>query len=147
MRIVRTVRGDIAPSELGATDAHEHLFFTTPLQPGEEFGDLRCAIDEARTLVDAGGKALVDWTPIGLGRNPDGLRSVAEATGLHIVAATGAHRDAHYPRHHPLRSETSAALETREFHRGSLRVSAIRSKTRPIGASIVTSTGTIMGGP
>jgi phosphotriesterase-related protein len=133
MRIVRTVRGDIAPSELGSTDAHQHLFFTTPLQPGDEFGDLRCAIDEARTLVDAGGKALVDWTPIGLGRNPDGLRSVAEATGLHIVAATGVHRDAHYPRHHPLRSETVAALADRFV--ADVTGDGVRSGVIKIGAS------------
>ena len=88
-RVVRTVRGDIAPSELGATDAHEHLFFVTPIQPGEEFADVDRAIEEARTLAAAGANALVDWTPIGLGRDADGLRRVSEATGLHIVAASG----------------------------------------------------------
>jgi 5-phospho-D-xylono-1,4-lactonase len=133
MRVVRTVRGDIAPSQLGATDAHEHLFFATPLQPGDEFGDLRSAIDEARTLIDAGGKALVDWTPIGLGRNPDGLRSVAEATGLHIVAATGIHRDAHYAHDHPLRRETVAALADRFV--ADVAGDGVRSGVIKLGAS------------
>jgi predicted metal-dependent phosphotriesterase family hydrolase len=36
-RIARTVLGDVDPAQLGPTDAHEHLFFVTPLQPGEEF--------------------------------------------------------------------------------------------------------------
>ena len=111
--VVRTVRGDIDPSALGPTDSHEHLFLVTPLQPGDEFSDVGRAIEEARTLVTAGGQALVDWTPIDLGRDPAGLLQVAEATGLHIVAATGVHRDAHYPPDHHLRAETMEALVNR----------------------------------
>jgi 5-phospho-D-xylono-1,4-lactonase len=111
--IVRTVRGDVAPEELGPCDAHEHLFLVTPLQPGEDFTGLDEAVAEARTLVDAGGRALVDWTPLGLGRDLDGLAEVSAATGLHIVAATGLHRDAHYVPEDPLRAEPVDALATR----------------------------------
>ena len=110
---VRTVRGDIDASELGATDAHEHLFLSTRTQPGDEFADLAPAIEEARTLLSAGAEALVDWTPIRLGRNLDGLRAVSEATGLHVIAATGIHSDVHYAPEHPLRSETIDALAER----------------------------------
>jgi predicted metal-dependent phosphotriesterase family hydrolase len=112
-RIVRTVLGDIDSSELGATDAHEHLFLSTRTQPGDDFVDLAPAIEEARTLVAAGAETLIDWTPIGLGRDLDGLRSVSDATGLHVVAATGIHSDAHYAPEHPLRSETAEALAER----------------------------------
>lgn len=94
--VVRTVLGDIRPDELGPCDAHEHLFLDTPAQPGDEFLDPDKAVEEARTLVAAGGRSLVDWTPLGLGRDLDGLARVARETGLHIVAATGLHRDAHY---------------------------------------------------
>lgn len=110
---VRTVLGDIAPAELGPCDAHEHLFLVTPAQPGEEYSDVSKAIEEAQTLRAAGARALVDWTPIGLGRDLDGLRAVSEATGLHIVAATGLHRDVHYAADDPLRAETEAALASR----------------------------------
>ena len=113
MPIVRTIRGDVAPAELGPCDAHEHLFLVTPLQPGDDFTDVDHAIEEARTLVAAGGRALVDWTPIGLGRDLDGLRSVAEATGLRVVAATGLHREAHYGADDPLRTESAEALADR----------------------------------
>jgi predicted metal-dependent phosphotriesterase family hydrolase len=111
--IIRTIRGDIAPAELGPCDAHEHLFLVTPAQPGDEFADLAKAIEEARTLVGAGARALVDWTPLGLGRDLDGLRAVSDATGLHVVAATGLHRDAHYAPEDPVRSGSEDALAER----------------------------------
>jgi predicted metal-dependent phosphotriesterase family hydrolase len=108
--IVRTVLGDIAPDELGACDAHEHFFLSTPAQPGEDFLDADKAVAEARTLVDAGARSVVDWTPLGLGRDLDGLVRVARETGLHVVAATGLHRDAHYRADDPLRAETVESL-------------------------------------
>jgi 5-phospho-D-xylono-1,4-lactonase len=111
--IIRTIRGDIAPAELGPCDAHEHLFLVTPAQPGDEYSDVSKAIEEAETLHVAGARALVDWTPIGLGRDLDGLHSVSEATGLHVVAATGLHRDVHYAADDPLRGETEGALADR----------------------------------
>jgi phosphotriesterase-related protein len=111
--IVRTVGGDIAPAELGPCDAHEHLFLTTPIQPGEDFLDLDRNVAEARTVAEAGARAIVDWTPIGLGRDADGLRAVAERTGLHVVASTGLHRDAHYRPDDPLRAVPPEALAER----------------------------------
>jgi 5-phospho-D-xylono-1,4-lactonase len=112
-RIVRTIRGDIAPEALGPCDAHEHLFLVTPAQPGDEYSDVAKAIEEATTLRVAGAQALVDWTPIGLGRDLDGLSAVSEATGLHVVAATGLHRDVHYEADDPLRADTEDGLAAR----------------------------------
>lgn len=111
--IVRTILGDIDPQELGPCDAHEHLFLVTPAQPGDEFADVEKAIAEAQTLVAAGGRALVDWTPIGLGRDLEGLERVARETGLHIVAATGLHRDPHYTLDDPLRAAREEELARR----------------------------------
>lgn len=111
--IIRTIQGDIAPGELGHCDAHEHLFLVTPAQPGDEYSDVAKAIEEAETLRAAGGRALVDWTPIGLGRDLDGLQAVSEATGLHVVAATGLHRDLHYAADDPVRAEGEDALAER----------------------------------
>jgi predicted metal-dependent phosphotriesterase family hydrolase len=112
-RIVRTVRGDIDPDELGPCDAHEHLFLVTPLQPGDELDDVGKAIEEARSLAAAGASALVEWTPPELGRDLDGLAAVSEATGLHVVAATGVHREAHYAADSPLRALGLGALAER----------------------------------
>ena len=111
--IIRTVRGDIAPEELGPCDAHEHLFLVTPAQPRDEYSDVGKALEEAQTLRAAGATALVDWTPIGLGRDLDGLRAVSEASGLHIVAATGLHREVHYPADDPVRKESEEELAER----------------------------------
>jgi phosphotriesterase-related protein len=113
VRIVRTVLGDIDPAELGPCDAHEHLFLDTPAQPGEEFLDVDKAIEEARSLVEARARSLVDWTPLGLGRDLDGLERVSRATGLHVVAATGLHRDAHYTADDPFRAEPVDRLAER----------------------------------
>ncbi len=108
--VVRTVKGDIDPGDLGACDAHEHLFLQTPLQPDDTFLDVAAAVAEAQTLADAGGSALIDWTPLGLGRTAAGLVAVSDATGLHIVAATGLHRDAHYVQADPFRRRSSDEL-------------------------------------
>ena len=131
--VVRTVLGDVDPGDLGPTDAHEHLFFVTPLQPGEEFADVGLAIEEARTLAAAGARTLVDWTPHGLGRDPEGLRAVSEATGLHVVACTGVHRDAHYGPDHPLRRETASSLA--ELFAADVTRDGVRSGAIKVGAS------------
>jgi predicted metal-dependent phosphotriesterase family hydrolase len=112
-RIVRTVRGDIAPGELGTCDAHEHLFLVTPLQPGDEMDDVEKSLAEAASLRAAGADALVDWTPIGLGRDLRGLHAISEATGLHVVAATGLHREAHYAPGDRFYAERAAELADR----------------------------------
>jgi 5-phospho-D-xylono-1,4-lactonase len=124
--IVRTVRGDIRPTELGPCDAHEHLFLVTPAQPGDEFSDVEKAIEEARMLRAAGATALVDWTPIGLGRDLAGLARVSEETALHVVAATGLHREVHYAPDDHVRAETVEGLAERF-------VSEIRAAEFPCG--------------
>jgi phosphotriesterase-related protein len=99
-RIVRTVSGDVDPEALGPCDSHEHVFLATPALPGEELEDPALAFAEARALREAGAAALVDWTPIGLGRQPVQLAALARLTELHIVASSGFHQEIHYRRGH-----------------------------------------------
>ena len=94
---VMTVLGPIDAGELGVTDAHDHLFLNSPALPGQDFNDVDRAVEE---VTAAGLRTIVEVTPIGLGRDPAGMRAVSERTGVHIVAATGFHRDAHYPTGH-----------------------------------------------
>ncbi|WP_410597607.1 phosphotriesterase [Amycolatopsis sp. lyj-23] len=93
---VRTVLGDIDPAELGVTNAHDHLFFASALLPGQELDDPAAAAAELRRFQAAGGTALVQWTPHGLGRRMPDLARLSRETGVHLVGATGLHRAEHY---------------------------------------------------
>ena len=97
---VVTVTGALLASALGATDSHDHLFLRTPALPGQEFDDLASAVAEVREAQVTGLQAIVEMTPIGCGRRPELMRAVSEATGMPLIAATGYHRDAHYPDGH-----------------------------------------------
>jgi 5-phospho-D-xylono-1,4-lactonase len=97
---IRTVLGDIDPRELGKTDVHEHLLMRSPLLRGEELDDLEKSTREAVELREAGIDALVELTTIGLGRDPQGVADIAARSGLHVVLATGVHREAHHPPEH-----------------------------------------------
>lgn len=100
MTSIRTVLGPVPPDRLGAVDAHEHLFLRSVALPGEEFGDLAPMTEEALAVKESGIDTVVELTPVGLGRDPGRLAALSEATGLHVIAATGFHRDAHYPPGH-----------------------------------------------
>lgn len=100
--VVRTVLGDVPAEALGRTDYHEHLFQVTPLLPGDELDDEDAGRAEAASLRSAGIDAMVDATPVGLGREPAAVARIAAATGLHVVLTTGAHREEHYGGGHPL---------------------------------------------
>jgi phosphotriesterase-related protein len=95
--MIRTVLGDIAPEQLGVCDAHDHLFFRTAMLPGQELDDADAARAEVRAFAAAGGQAIVQWTPHGLGRRAELLPGISTSTGVSIVAATGLHRAEHYP--------------------------------------------------
>ncbi|SEF22210.1 phosphotriesterase-related protein [Amycolatopsis pretoriensis] len=93
---VRTVLGDIDPAGLGATNAHDHLFFASRLLPGQELDDPEAAMEQLLHFKAAGGAALVQWTPHGLGRRMPDLARLSRETGVHLVGATGLHRAEHY---------------------------------------------------
>src|SRR5207245_7006986 len=111
--MIVTVLGPIAREKLGVTDAHDHLFLRSPALAGQEFEDLDRAVEEVTGAARGGLQALVEVTPIGLGREPVKMRAVAEATGVHIVAATGYHRDAHYAEGHWVRKAPVEMLAAR----------------------------------
>lgn len=102
--MVRTVLGECNSRDLGFTHCHEHLF-VFPIR-GVRLAR-RLVIDEyERTKSEllsfrsAGGRSLVDAQPFGAGRNAQLLARAASDTGLHIIASTGVHRSAFYPRDH-----------------------------------------------
>jgi phosphotriesterase-related protein len=111
--MVMTVTGPVPAASLGVTDAHDHLFLRTPETPGQEMDDPDRAITELREAAGAGVRSLVEMTPIGLGRRPDLLRQVSDATGVAIIGATGFHRDVHYAADHWVHSASVETLAER----------------------------------
>lgn len=102
MAHVQTVLGPIDPSELGFTLPHEHTQISLwHIQNRWDYWQLTRdrdgIVDELARFTSAGGRSLVDLTLPGVGRDPDWLTDLAEATGLHIVMGCGWYRTAYYP--------------------------------------------------
>ncbi|MEV5611255.1 phosphotriesterase [Streptomyces sp. NPDC052225] len=116
---VRSVQGDLDPGQLGVVDSHDHLFFRTPLLPGQELDDVGLARQELAAYAAVGGGTVVQWTPYGLGRRAAELPALAAATGVRIVAATGMHQSAHYaPELLAERADDLAEVFVRELTEG-----------------------------
>jgi predicted metal-dependent phosphotriesterase family hydrolase len=97
MPLVRTVRGDVPAEALGICYSHEHLLWRPPAPFCEQDPDLRldsprAALQEVGHFRQAGGGAIVEMTTGEVGRSAEELRAISEATGIHIVAATGHHK-------------------------------------------------------
>ncbi len=110
--VVVTVLGPVAPSTIGAVDAHDHLFIKSPALDGELTDPERVAT-EVTDAAASGIGTIVELTPIGLGRRPDLLREVSQRTGVGIVGATGYHRDAHYSAGHWVHAADEELLVSR----------------------------------
>ncbi|MGE5193771.1 MAG: phosphotriesterase [Deltaproteobacteria bacterium] len=138
--MVHTVLGPVAPEKLGVTLMHEHapivdwseLYETTPapLAPVRE----KILVETAR-LLDAfhdtlspedGPGAIVETTPIRVGRYPQLLVDLARRTKVHIIACTGFWCEALAPQHpwavrlsvNPGGIEPMAGLFVREITKG-----------------------------
>jgi phosphotriesterase-related protein len=134
-REVVTVRGVVAPAELGTTLIHEHVL--VDFVGAEKVSRSRYDADEVfrivlphlRALRERGCRTLVECTPAYLGRDPLLLRRLSEASGLHIVTNTGyygAAEDKFVPAH--ARHETARQLADRwtaEF-RGGIEGTGVR---------------------
>jgi phosphotriesterase-related protein len=97
---VRTVLGDIDPSTLGVTYAHEHLIIdrgrATELYPDFLLDDVdRMAIEVAEAAA-FGLRAVVDAMPADTGRNATKLAELSRRAGIHVVAPTGLHHERFY---------------------------------------------------
>jgi len=98
MKMVHTVTGPVAPDDLGATQTHEHVLCNSRLCPRAEkredgrymvLDDKDRAVEELRKFYEAGGRALVEVTSSGWGRDVRGLKEVSERSGVKIVAMAG----------------------------------------------------------
>jgi phosphotriesterase-related protein len=99
---VQTVLGPVDPATLGVTLPHEHTQIALWHVPDrwdywQLTRDEPVILEELARFRALGGGAIVDLTPSGVGRDPDWLRSIATASGLHVVMGCGWYREAYYP--------------------------------------------------
>lgn len=97
---IQTVTGTCRPADLGRTLMHEHLIIgwpgwdadtaAAPFNRGEA---KRLCIDRMLELKSLGVSALVDPCPIDLGRDVEFAAEVAQASGVHLVCATGLYKE------------------------------------------------------
>jgi phosphotriesterase-related protein len=59
--------------------------------------DPALACDELERFMAFGGASIADATPIGMGRNPEGIRALSSETGVQIVVATGFYAEEFWP--------------------------------------------------
>jgi len=103
MRTLITTLGPVAGDDLGVILPHEHVF--VDLGPIEEANYLTAepgpVIDlmgpELERAKGVGVSALVESTPLGVGRRADIVRAVSEAADFPIVVPTGIYREPWVP--------------------------------------------------
>lgn len=106
--------GDVEPSELGVTLAHEHLLMTggwpVMQEPDYRLDSVDAAVAEVDAARAAGLNALVEMTPNGFGRSARGLVEISRRTGVHVVATTGLHKVGYYADNHWLHRYSAAQI-------------------------------------
>src|SRR5688572_8413848 len=97
---VTTVRGDIAPEELRPVLAHEHLYCDVSVHSGKADNVLQDVGLIARELAwfkQAGGRTVVEVTPVGIGRDAGKLREIATAADVHVVSGIAFYDQSTFP--------------------------------------------------
>ncbi len=111
--VVQTVLGPVAPEELGVTLMHEHApvidwseLYEVPPAPIAPIRETALALTSRlldafhKTVApDDGPGAIVECTPIRVGRYPHLLVALAKRTSVHIIACTGFWCEALAPQH------------------------------------------------
>ncbi|WP_114579365.1 phosphotriesterase [Saliphagus sp. LR7] len=98
-----TTQGTLRADELGLLLPHEHIFVDLGPIEAEHWRDadpedvLELMGPEIEAAIDAGVTALVECTPMGVGRRADIDVTVSEATGLPVVLPTGIYQEPFVP--------------------------------------------------
>ena len=98
-----TTLGPIEANALGVILPHEHIFtdLRTWDQPGYAVADRDRVVSQVAPAIQqasqAGISALVEASPVGVGRRVDILKALSDATGFPIVVPTGIYREPWVP--------------------------------------------------
>lgn len=114
MSFVRTVLGDIEPSSLGITYAHEHLVIdgggAVTMSPDFLLVDADRLTEELQAGASAGLRTVVDAMPAACGRNPLLLAELSRRSGVQVIGSTGLHHEKFYGPWHWSRRATDADI-------------------------------------
>lgn len=94
MSFIRTLRGDIHPSELGFTYSHEHIVCRPDYWQQRGADDLLLD-DKQKSKRDVedfkknGGKSIIDATAVDYGRDVQAVKEIADELDIHIVGTAG----------------------------------------------------------
>lgn len=84
----------------GVTLIHEHTRIDLSRIKGDDDTNLNCkeaTIKEFSELYDYGVRNIVDVTNMGMGRDPEYVREVAEKSGINIIQSTGFYKEPFLP--------------------------------------------------
>lgn len=98
--MIQTVLGKIRPEELGICSVHEHLSIDLSWikkDPDTILDDEPGMLEELRDFRREGGRAMVEVTNDGMGRDVLRLKRLSEQSGVHIIACTGFYKDPFIP--------------------------------------------------
>ena len=99
MAQLRTTLGPKNADELGMILPHEHIFVDLRTWDKPGYGEAEAAdvialmAPEIKKIQALGVTALVECSPMGVGRRADLDKAVSEATGLPVVVPTGVYRE------------------------------------------------------
>ena len=102
MKIIRTVLGDILNTDIGITNAHDHLIRSGGPEvfrdPSFLMDNVTMAVKEFERWINAGGRTILCMDPIGCGRNVDKMLQVSNAykDRGNIIMVTGFHKAINY---------------------------------------------------
>ncbi len=98
--MIRTVSGEIKRDQLGPTLAHEHLccdISHTSGRADNRMLDWELIVQELEFFKNAGGRGILEVTPVDLNADPAALRRIAQASDIHIVRGISFYQEACYP--------------------------------------------------
>lgn len=130
--MIQTVLGPVHPDQLGVCLPHEHIWCDQRLGPRADLlaatrpesaymrlDDFDVMVSELKAFRRAGGRAMVDATCDGWGRDLNVLARLSEAGEVHIVATSGFYIEPHIPGFvHEWSRERLADHMTREIEAG-----------------------------